>query len=99
MVNGISDPYSMTTDASGNLYVANYGAGTVTEYLAPAFGDAAPATFFASAGFHGLNIAMDGQGNIFQTNGVTTQLGAPPYASLTPIAAGLALPGAIAVSP
>jgi hypothetical protein len=65
--NGLSDPWGLAIDASGNVWVANHGANVVSE-----FSNAGAAT--SAGGFSGGGltlpwyVAIDGSGNAWLTN-------------------------------
>jgi sugar lactone lactonase YvrE len=62
---GIDGPEGEATDANGNLYVANTGAGTVTEY-AP---DSTTVSFTYSADLsYPAGVAVDAEQNVYVTN-------------------------------
>jgi hypothetical protein len=65
ITNGIQGPNGITTDKSGNLYVANYIANTVTVYAPNA---SAPKTTISN-GLNGpWDVKVDGFGNVFVAN-------------------------------
>jgi hypothetical protein len=65
ITNGVQAPNGITTDKSGNLYVANYVANTVTIYAPNA---SAPKTTISN-GLNGpWDVKVDGFGNVFVAN-------------------------------
>lgn len=66
ITNGVSGPIAETLDKLGNLYVANLGNSTVTEYST---GQSAPSFTYSS----GINlpfvVAVDAHGNVYEGNG------------------------------
>ena len=68
---GLNDPYGMTRDAVGNLYVTNSGNNSITVYAAGASGNATPTATIAgsSTGLSGLiGVALDGLGKLYVAN-------------------------------
>jgi hypothetical protein len=85
ITNGILAPNGMTTDKSGNLYVANYVANTVTVYAPNA---TAPKTTISN-GLNGpWDVKVDGFGNVFVANvplyGGTNTISEYPAGSSSP---------------
>jgi len=74
---GLSGPWAVALDASGNIYVANPSVPSITVYAAGSSGDAAP-----TATITGLNtglsfpagIAVDAAGRIYVANGVSNSI-------------------------
>jgi streptogramin lyase len=68
----IDDPYHLTPDANGGLWVANYGGNTVTEYTAnqlAATGIPVPAVTLTSAAFSGpVGLTFDAAGDLWVSN-------------------------------
>jgi sugar lactone lactonase YvrE len=64
---GLSNPFGVAVDNAGNIYVANEGNSSVTEYAAGATGNVAPIkTITSSASFADIRgIAVDSAGNIY----------------------------------
>jgi hypothetical protein len=76
----------MLFDPSGNLFVANYGDDTVTEY-SPPFSNLTTPVATINVGIWPVALAMDGIGNLFVAEGVPTgdvRVYAPPYTG-TPV--------------
>ncbi len=83
---GLDSPLCDALDASGTLYVANFGAG-VTEYASGATGDAAPVTL--TANFHSpLCVAVDSSGVLYVSDETPsiTEFAPGASGSATPIA-------------
>jgi sugar lactone lactonase YvrE len=72
---GLSTPKGLAFDSAGNLYVANTGAGTVTEIL-PGLTDLAGGaqSTFASNLHSPTGLAFDSAGNLFVTNQTTNSI-------------------------
>ena len=62
---GISNPVGITLDASGNLYAANDGNGTVTEY---ASGSGTPSMTYSSGMLDPVDVAVDSHGNVYEAD-------------------------------
>jgi hypothetical protein len=62
IVDGVSTPAGIATDAQGNLYVANRGANTVTEY-AP--GGTSPTVTLSTGISSPSDVAVDGSGTLY----------------------------------
>jgi sugar lactone lactonase YvrE len=83
---GLSSPSGVAVDASGNIYVSNWEANTVTVYTPGANGNVAPIATIGPQG-SGMaapaGIALDGAGNIYVSNyeGVATPARPPPAGS------------------
>jgi sugar lactone lactonase YvrE len=68
---GFDGSFGIAVDASGELFVANYGSNSVTEYAPGATGDVAPAATISgsSTGLDGpLGVAVDASGDLFVAN-------------------------------
>jgi sugar lactone lactonase YvrE len=63
-VSGLNTPQGLAFDSSGNLYVANYESGTVTEV-----NTAGATAIFASGFTHPEGLAFDKAGNLYVANG------------------------------
>ena len=48
---GLNRPFDLAFDGAGRLYVANYGANTITVYAAGATGNATPTASISGANF------------------------------------------------
>jgi len=65
LTTGLSNPVGMAFDASGNLYVANYGSNTVSKVAA----GTSTATPFITSGLSGpMGLAFDASGNLYVAN-------------------------------
>jgi hypothetical protein len=82
ITNGVSQPKDVKFDASGNLFVANFGNGTVTEYAPPYTG--APKATISNAVFNPTQLALGSNGTLAVVNAGngTASVYAPPYSSL-----------------
>jgi sugar lactone lactonase YvrE len=65
ITDGIDDPVSLALDSSGNLYVGNYQADTVTVY-AP--GSSSPLRTISSGVLFAFALAFDSSGNLYVAN-------------------------------
>jgi hypothetical protein len=65
ITDGIDQPYGITTDRSGNLYVANRGASSVTVY-AP--NSSTPTTTITGGLTNPIDVKVDGSGNVYVAN-------------------------------
>jgi hypothetical protein len=85
VTNGVSQPKDVKFDASGNLFVANFGNGTVTEYAPPYTG--APKATISNAVFSPTQLALNSDGTlaVINSGNSTASVYAPPYASLPAI--------------
>lgn len=64
---GLSGPMGIALDKAGNMYVANFNAGTVTKYPANANGNVAPS--FTIAGLNQpIGVVVDGDGQVYVAN-------------------------------
>ena len=61
-------PHGMALDRNGNLYVANFGNGTVTRIALTPDGNAGTSTVFASGLSGPADLAFDRDGNLFVSN-------------------------------
>ena len=92
---GLTDPVALAFDSSGDLFVANYGSGTVSEF--------APGSTTPTATLTGLTdpyaLAFDSSGNLFVANGNnpgTVSEFAPGSTTPTATLTGLTDPHALA---
>ena len=61
---GLSEPFGLAFDASGNLYVANYGNSTISKVT-----PGGTVSTFVSSGLSGpIGLAFDASGNLYVTN-------------------------------
>jgi hypothetical protein len=65
ITDGIDQPYGITTDESGNLYVANLGDSTVTVYAA---NSSKPETTITNGLNDPFDVKVDGFGNVYIAN-------------------------------
>ena len=74
----IDQPYHLTPDAKGDLWVANYGGNTVTEYTASqlaATGAPVPAVTLTGAAFSGpVGLTFDSAGDLWVSNYLASTL-------------------------
>ena len=85
VTSGINDPIDVNFDASGNLFVANYGNSTVTIYAPPY---TAPPAVTISNGINGPNqfaLRSDGMLAVVNAGGGNVAVFSAPYANETPI--------------
>ena len=94
VIGGIDAPDALAFDSKGNLFVANYGGDTVSEF--------APGRATPTATLTGLNLpdalAFDSKGNLFVANGGGMTVSEFAPGSITPTATltGLNVPDALA---
>jgi sugar lactone lactonase YvrE len=108
---GLSSPTHVAADRAGNLYVANNGNSTITEYGPTATGNVAPLRTITgpATGLHDVfGIAVDASGRIYVSNhtGATiTEYAANATGNAAPVATiaggltGLSVPTDIALDP
>ena len=68
---GLSHPYGVALDSSGNIYVVDHGAASVFVYSAGSSGDAAPIATISGSNtglIHPYGIALDSSGKIYVTD-------------------------------
>lgn len=90
-ITGLTSPYGMAFDASGNLWVSSVGTtyGVVTEYSASSLASGTPTavTSFTTVGSTTAGIAFDSSGNLWVTNyglDLVTEYEASTLGSSTP---------------
>jgi hypothetical protein len=80
---GLSDPYGMCVDAKGDIYIANFGNGTVEEY---AHGGTSPINTYSPGGAP-IGCAVDSKGDLAATSfdpaAVTVYAGGDPSKATT----------------
>ena len=85
VTSGVNDPIDVNFDASGNLFVANYGNSTVTIYAPPY---TAPPAVTISNGINGPNqlaLRPDGMLAVVNAGGGNVTVFSAPYKNETPI--------------
>lgn len=85
VTSGINDPIDVNFDASGNLFVANYGNSTVTIYAPPY---TAPPAVTISNGINGPNqfaLRSDGMLAVVNAGGGNVAVFSAPYKNETPV--------------
>ena len=100
ITNGISTASALATDAAGDLFVANEGAQTVTEYAPPYTG--APLVTISSYVSDPRALLIDPRGNLFVANVDSSYVTiyAPPYTGMPQaINFGTSSPVALAMDP
>jgi len=89
VVTGLANPFGVATDASGNLFIADFGNHAVYESLAPGYGTK---TVLAGGPFGSpFGIAVDRQGNVFVTDDSDEsikEIPAPGYTTINTLASG-----------
>lgn len=89
VVTGLANPTGVATDASGNLFIADFGGHAVYESLAPGYGTK---TVLAGGPFGSpFGIAVDRHGNVFVTDDSdesVKEIPAPGYTTVITLASG-----------
>ncbi|MBV8171050.1 MAG: SBBP repeat-containing protein [Candidatus Eremiobacteraeota bacterium] len=106
---GLSSPFGVAVDSSGNVYVANEGSSSITEYAAGTSGNVAPTKTISGASTGMLDIrgiAVDSSGNIYVGDttahaiwifGAAQTGNVAPASSIVGAATTLSFPGGVAV--
>jgi hypothetical protein len=89
ITNGAADVYSVALDGAGDLFAANYGASTITEYPAPVTnGEAASVTLSNGLDEPCGNLTFDANGDLYAINygsGVIAEFSPPFTNSSAPV--------------
>jgi sugar lactone lactonase YvrE len=64
---GLNDPYGVAVNAAGQLFVANYNSGTISEFAA----DGSSLGTFASGLHSPMDLKFDGSGNLYEADSGT----------------------------